>query len=234
MTFRPSSLALAVWLAAAGLALAQGSGHDHGDRDHDSHGDRDHDATMRHRFEDAEQWALRFEDEARDAWQLPDSVVAVLVDREDLVVADIGSATGYFPVRFARAVPRGAVIGSDVEPGMVMYLNDRARSERIENLTSVLAAPDDPHLPRVCDLVFFCNTIHHIDDRIEYLRRLREQLVPGGRIAVVDFRLESTKGPPHKLAPGIVEEELAAAGYEPVARHEFLPEQYFLVYRALP
>ena len=114
---------------------------------------------------------------------------------------------------------------------MVMYLNDRARVEGLTNLSSVLAAPDDPHLPRRVDLVFLCNTFHHIDDRIEYFRRLREQLRPGGRIAVVDFRLESEKGPPHKLAPGIVEEELVAAGYELAERHDFLPEQYFLVFR---
>ncbi len=44
-------------------------------------------------------------------------------------IADIGSATGYFPVRFARACPDGFVIGADIEPGMIQYLNDRARRE---------------------------------------------------------------------------------------------------------
>lgn len=197
------------------------------------HEGRNDDATAHHRFEDAERWAERFETPGRDAWQLPDSVVATLIDRDDLVVADIGSATGYFPVRFARALPRGAVIGADIEPSMVMYLNDRARAEGLPNLTSVLAAPDDPHLPRRADLVFLCNTIHHIDDRIEYFRRLQDQLAPAGRVAVVDYRPESKKGPPHKLPPGIVEEEMAAAGYEPIGQYEFLPEQYFLVFRVL-
>jgi SAM-dependent methyltransferase len=197
---------------------------------HGSHGD---DATEIRRFDDAAHWAERFESPERDAWQLPDSVVAALVDRDDLVIADIGSATGYFPVRFARAVPRGAVIGSDIEPSMVMWLNDRARTEGLTNLTSVLAAPDDPHLPRRVNLVFICNTVHHIDDRIEYFRRLRAQLVPGGRIAIVDYRLDSERGPPHKLAPEIVEKELVAAGFERVARHDFLPEQWFLVFAPL-
>jgi SAM-dependent methyltransferase len=224
----PASLSLVLGLLLATPALAQE--HDHSGHDHDDHR---HDATANHRFEDPERWAARFEAAERDAWQLPDSVVAALIDRDDLVVADIGSATGYFPVRFARAVPAGAVIGSDVEPSMVMYLNDRARTEGLANLTSVLAAPDDPHLPRRVDLVFLCNTFHHINDRIEYFRRLREQLADRGRVAVVDFRLDSEKGPPHKLAPEIVEEELAGAGFELIERHEFLPEQYFQVYRVL-
>lgn len=155
---------------------------------HGGHGPGDDDATIRHRFEDAQQWAERFEAADRDAWQLPDTVIARVVDRPDLVVADIGSATGYFAVRFARAVPQGVVLGADVEPDMVRYLNDRARREGIANLVSVLAAPDDPHLPRAADVVFVCNTIHHIDDRVDYFRHLQEQTAPDARLVVVDYR----------------------------------------------
>lgn len=211
----PLILALCV-LAVPAAARAQ---HPHGTDPH-------------HRFEDAAEWAKRFEDPARDAWQLPDSVVATLVARKDLVVGDIGSATGYFPVRFARALPEGRVIGADVEPGMVTWLNDRARREELPNLVSVLAGPDDPHFPCRVDLVFVCNTYHHIADRAAYFRKLREQTSPGARLAIVDYRPESAMGPREKLAAAIVEAELAEAGWVPEARHDFLPEQYFLVFRA--
>lgn len=209
---------------------AQEPGHDHTDEADHPH---DHDdATARHRFEDAEAWAAQFEDPARDEWQLPDRVVETLIDREDLVIADIGSATGYFPVRFAHASPRGLVFGADIEPGMVWYLNDRARAEGLSNLISILAAPDDPHLPQPVDLVFICNTYHHIDDRMDYLDRLRVQLRPGARVAIVDFRQSSPRGPDHKLDPEVVQEEFLRAGYTFEARHDFLPDQYFLVYSA--
>ncbi len=195
------------------------------------HRHRDDHATSDHRFENAKEWAAHFEDPARDAWQLPDSVVSVLVDRDDLVVADIGSATGYFPVRFARRLPRGYVYGVDIEPSMVFFLNDRARRESLRNLVSVLAAPDDPHLPQPVDLVFICNTYHHIDGRLDYFQRLHDQLSDDARIAIVDYRIDSKRGPPHKLAPDHVEREMREAGYTLVARHDFLPEQYFLVFR---
>lgn len=191
-----------------------------------------HGMDHHHRFEDAASWAERFEDPSRDAWQLPDSVVAALAVRPDLVVGDIGSATGYFPVRFARALPEGRVIGADVEPGMVTWLNDRARREELPNLVSVLAGPDDPHFPCRVDLVFVCNTYHHIEDRPAYFRKLLEQTRPGARLAIVDYRPASEMGPREKLAPEVVEAELAAAGWAPAARHDFLPEQYFLVFQA--
>ena len=218
LTFSLPFLALVSLLPAA----AQEPG------DQPGHG-RD-DAVVHRRFEDAESWAKRFEDPARDAWQLPDRVVKVLALRKDLVVADIGSATGYFPVRFARACSEGLVLGADIEPDMVHYLNDRARRDGLTNLVSILADDDNPHLPVPVDLVFICNTYHHIDARIDYFRRLQEQLAEKGRVAVVDFRPSSKRGPRHKLAPEVVEKEMIEAGYRVVERHDFLPEQYFLVF----
>lgn len=213
----------ALMLVAAGSLAQTHEGHQHPPHDDD--------ATISHRFEDAEAWAARFEDPERDAWQLPDKIVATLVTNETVRIADIGSATGYFPVRFAKAAPEGMVIGVDIEPDMVFYLNDRARKEGLSNLVSVLAAPDDPHLPTTVDLVFICNTYHHISDRIDYFIRLKEQLRADGRVSIVDYRPSSKKGPPHKLAAEVVESEMAEAGYDIVERHDFLPEQYFLVFR---
>jgi SAM-dependent methyltransferase len=214
--------ALALLLALPAAAPAEKP---HGSHEHD-HGD---DATIHHRFEDAERWAERFEAADRDEWQLPGEVISRVVDRPDLVVADIGSATGYFTVRFADAVPEGMVIGSDVEPDMVRYLNDRARAEGRNNLVSVLAAPGDPHLPRPADVVFLCNTIHHIDGRVDYFRRLLDQTTEDARLVVVDYKPESSMGPPHKLDSAQVVDELGRAGWTLVASHDALPEQWFLV-----
>lgn len=198
-------------------------------RDH-GHGIDDH-ATSQRRFEEAESWAAYFEDPARDAWQLPDSVVALLATRDDLAVLDIGSATGYFPVRFAHKLPRGIVFGADIEPSMVFYLNDRARREGLRNLVSILAESGNPHTPQPVDLVFICNTYHHIDQRVGYFERLKEQLRPEARVVVVDYRIDSRRGPPHKLRREAVIREMNTAGYELTNEYAFLPEQYFLVFQ---
>ena len=96
---------------------------------------------------------------------------------------------------------------------------------------SVLAEPGDPHLPIDADLIFICNTYHHIDARIDYFRRLKDQLSTDSRIAVVDFRPSSERGPRHKLAREAVESEMTAAGFEVAERYDFLPDQYFVVFR---
>ena len=187
-----------------------------------------------HGFGDAERWAAQFDDPARDAWQKPDEVIGALAPAPDAVIADIGAGTGYFSARLARAVPRGKVIGVDIEPDMVRYLARRAHREGLANLSAQLGAADDARLPVRADLVLLVDTYHHIAAREDYFRRLRSSLAPGARLAIIDFRRDSPYGPPPstRIPLAEVKRELARAGFEPVAEHDFLPYQYFVVLRA--
>jgi SAM-dependent methyltransferase len=201
---------------------------------HAGHGHHGGAHAMPHRFDDAARWAQEFESPERDAWQRPDLVVSALSLPRDARVADLGAGTGYFAVRLARAVPEGRVWGVDIEPAMVRWMLDRARRENLPNLTATLAAPDDALLPEPVDLVLVVDTYHHIDARTAYFTALRRSLRPGGRVVIVDFTLESPVGPPAamRLAPAVVRQEFAAAGYAFERSVEGLTRQYMLVFRA--
>jgi SAM-dependent methyltransferase len=189
--------------------------------------------THEHRFDNAEKWAREFDDPKRDAWQKPHEVIQALALKPDAVVADIGSGTGYFAVRLAHMVPKGKVYGLDTEPDMVKYLAERAKREGLRNLISSKAEAGDPRLPEKADLVILVDVYHHIDGRDAYFGRLRASLKPGGRVAIIDFRMDSPDGPPKaaRIAPEQVMVELKRAGYALEKEHAFLPNQYFLVFR---
>ena len=189
--------------------------------------------SIHHRFEDAEKWADIFENPERDAWQKPDEVIRSLELPADAVIADIGSATGYFPVRFARVAVQGQVYGIDVEPTLVDYLNTRAKKENLLNMLSILGEPGDPKIPEKADLVFLCNTYHHIQERDEYFENLKKYMQPGGRLVIVDFKKgDLPVGPPdkHKLAPDDVLLELKDVGYRRITHDLQLPYQYVLIF----
>jgi predicted methyltransferase len=188
--------------------------------------------THQHAFSGADHWAQVFDDPARDRWQKPDEVIAALALKPDSVVADIGAGTGYFAMRLAPKVPQGRVFAVDVEADMVKYVGQRARKANLDNVTAVLAAPDDPKLPAKVEVALLVDTYHHIGNREDYFRRLAHALKPSGRVAVIDFTMESPVGPPAsgRLAPTVVKAEMQRAGYRLVAEHAFLPNQYFLVF----
>ena len=186
-----------------------------------------------HKFSGAEHWAKVFDDPEWDKWQKPHDVITALKLAPDQSVADIGAGTGYFAVRFAHMLPQGRVYGVDVESDMVKYLGERAKKENLANLTAVAGAPDDARIPAPVDLVILVDVYHHIDQRTEYFRKLRASLKPGGRIAVIDFRMDAPTGPPKnaRIAPDRVKTEMKNAGYVIDAEHAFLPNQYFLIFK---
>jgi predicted methyltransferase len=189
--------------------------------------------THEHSFSDAKNWAQVFDDPKRDATQKPHEVIQTLALKPDAVVADIGAGTGYFSVRLAHAVrPKGRVYGVDTEPDMVKYLAERAQRENLTNVTAIAGAPDDPRLPEKVDLIVMVDVFHHIEKRASFLTKLRGSLKPGGRIAIIDFRMDSPDGPPKsaRITPAGVKSEFKRAGYALLKEHTFLPNQYFLVF----
>jgi SAM-dependent methyltransferase len=190
--------------------------------------------TGEHSFSGAEHWAKVFDDPARDAWQKPHEVIEALAPAPDWTVADVGSGTGYFAARFAHFVPKGRVYGVDTEPEMVKYLAERAKREGLANLVSVAGSPGGANLPEKVDLVLMVDVYHHISGREAYFRKLRGSLKPRARVAIIDFRGDAPDGPPEKerIPPAQVKAELERAGYALAKQHDFLPNQFFLVFEA--
>lgn len=167
----------------------------------------------------------------RAAWQKPDRVVQTLHLRPGMTIADVGAGTGYFARRFAAAVgPKGRVLALDVQPEMLTEL--RRRAPDATNIETRRTDPNDPGLaPRSVDMVFICDTGHHLPDRIRYYGKLRDALRPRGRLVLIDFhRRPLPVGPPvaEKVSREDTITEAQSAGFRLIASHDFLPYQYFL------
>jgi len=176
----------------------------------------------------SDEYAKVLEDPSRDAWQKPHDVVMALDLKPTDVVADIGAGTGYFARRFAHHAAK--VYAVDIDAKLLAV----ARTQAPGNLETILASPDDPHLPdQSIDVVFFCDVLHHIEHRPAYYAKLTNVLKPSGRIVVVDFYPKDLPvGPPPsmKIAEQDVIAELRNAGFDLRKRLELLPYQYFLFF----
>jgi ubiquinone/menaquinone biosynthesis C-methylase UbiE len=153
-----------------------------------------------------------------------------------MAIADIGSGSGYFTRRFVKTVTAsGMVYAVDVEPEMLAYVKQSLLNMHAPySAEFILAKPDNPQLPpESVDVIFVCNTIHHLENRITYFNNVKSSLKPGGRIAIIDFYPDERSGelgfPKRHLIPReTVIQEMRAAGYGLHREHGFLPKQYFL------
>ncbi len=185
--------------------------------------------------ESASQYIKSLEDPGRDAWQQPEAVIDSLGIRPGDDVADLGAGSGYFTMRLAQAVGATSnVYAVDVDPQMLEYIARRAEEEQLENIQTILAAPHDPKLGSASvDLIFICNTLHHISDRERYYSLLARALKPGGRLVNIDFQKRASPVGPSlemRIARKDAIKELEAAGFRLIKEFDFLKYQYFLVF----
>jgi arsenite methyltransferase len=199
-----------------------------------------HGSAERRGPSDIQQYIETLERPDRDQDQKPDDVIKALALNEYMTIADIGAGSGYFTRKFVWAVQdKGMVYAIDTEPAMLKY-----NEEMIEHLHTpynakfLLVKSDDPMLsPASVDLVFLCNTYHHLDRRSDYFSRLRGALKPGGRVAIIDFYHDDRSGSlgfskEHLVSRETVIQEMAEAGYTRIKEHTFLARQYFIEFSA--
>jgi ubiquinone/menaquinone biosynthesis C-methylase UbiE len=153
-------------------------------------------------------------------------------------VADIGAGEGYFVPYLSRAVgPQGKVYAVEVDDERVAQLEARVLAEGLANVEVVRGRFEDPELPDAgIDRVLIVNTYHHIEDRSDYFARLRRDLRPGGRVAIIENDTDLTgvlslfldEG--HTSTASEVREEMRSAGYRTVQSHDWLATQIFEVF----
>jgi ubiquinone/menaquinone biosynthesis C-methylase UbiE len=172
-------------------------------------------------------------DPSRDAWQKPKEVVEKLGIIPGAKVADIGAGGGYFTWYLADAAGKqGTVYAVDTDETGLDIIRRDMQSRGVKNVVPIRAEPMDPHLPTPVDLVFSCDTYHHMQDRIAYFRSLARSLTADGRVAILDFH-------PHGFFSGIlghgtaeeeVRREMEAAGYRRVEAFDIIDGQHFQIF----
>lgn len=193
-------------------------------------------------YDDPKAMIAVFEDSERDAWQLPARVVRSLsIPSKGAVIADIGAGSGYFTRRLAAEVPGGRVYAVDVDGEFEDYLLDNREAWGTPNIEPHLAMYDDPLLPSTeLDLVFAANTYAFIRNRVAYFSKVRAALRPDGRLALIDFRPDSTPpgtiapAPEHRIPRDRALSELAEAGFVLEREETYLPHQWFLILAPKP
>jgi protein-L-isoaspartate O-methyltransferase len=178
-------------------------------------------------------WLERPEREAEEA---PSLAIKALKVQPGQVVADIGAGSGYYTVRLARAVgAKGHVFATDIQTAMLDLLRANVAKAGLENVTTVLGAPDDPRLPPASiDLAIMVDVYHELAAPQAFLRRLRPALKKDGRLVLLEFRKEDRRIPileVHKMSVAEVRQELEPEGYRLAEVLNDLPWQHILVLR---
>jgi ubiquinone/menaquinone biosynthesis C-methylase UbiE len=124
----------------------------------------------------------------------------------------------------------------DIQPEMLKLLNERAKKERVGNVTPILGSVIDPRLPeRQIDLVVLVDVYHEFSYPEQMLAAIRKSLKPQGRIALAEFRAEDPNVPIlplHKMTKKQILKEFPANGLRLVEQFDGLPWQHLMFFRS--
>ena len=131
----------------------------------------------------------KFEIESREVFAARRAILAAVGLRPGDRIADVGSGTGLYLRAFSEAVGGdGRVWAVDISPRLVDFIEKRVAEERLDNVAVVRSAADSTRLPPAAAThAFVCDAYHHFVDWPAMLASIRQTLVPGGTLVVVDF-----------------------------------------------
>ena len=144
--------------------------------------------TLTTQQRDPQQYRQTLENPDRVAALQVDKVIATLDITPGMRIADLGAGSGVFTIPFARAVgATGKVYAIDIDAGLLAIVTDKATAAGLANVVTVVAGETDPRLPEPVDVLFICDTLHHLPNPGEYVKPSGRWLRANGRVVVIDF-----------------------------------------------
>ncbi|MXY23516.1 MAG: methyltransferase domain-containing protein [Acidobacteria bacterium] len=172
----------------------------------------------------------------RDAWQEPELIMDALSIADGAVVADVGAGGGWFTVRLAQRVgPNGLVYAEDIQPQMIESINRRVSRAGLANVQTIIGTPSNPMIPAPIDALLMVEVYGQLEDPVTLLQNVLPRLKPGGRVGIVEYRLDGGgPGPPtaERVEPETIIRDAEAAGLRLQSRNDQFRFQYLLVFVA--
>lgn len=111
--------------------------------------------------------------------------------RENMIVADLGTGSGFYALAAARMVPSGKVYAVEVDRDYLTLVKNKAKDENITNLECFwgdIEVPEGTHIKEhTIDRAIVSNVFSQLTDRYNFLQELTRILKPGGEVLFIDW-----------------------------------------------
>ncbi len=111
--------------------------------------------------------------------------------REDMVVADLGTGSGFYSLALAKMVPNGKVYAIEINRDYLTLVKNKVRDEKLENIECLwgdIERHEGTHIKSgIVDRAVVSNVFSQLTDRINFIKELDRILKPDGEVLFIDW-----------------------------------------------
>ena len=127
----------------------------------------------------------------------PEKILNELGLNKEMVAADFGCGSGGWALPLAEKLEEGKVYAVDILEEPLSALKAKIKLGKIFNIELIKSnvSQTSKLTPESCDLVLMTNLLFECEDKKRVLEEGKRALKKGGKILVVDWKLDASLGP---------------------------------------
>jgi len=149
-------------------------------------------------------------------------------------IADIGAGSGYHVFRMAPIAKKGMVYAVDIQPEMLMAIENSKETSKIKNIETILSSEKSVYLSKnSVDKILMVDVYHEFGFPIEMITSIKSALKPKGELFLIEYRAEDPNVPIkkiHKMSEKQAVKEMNAAGFKLKKNINNLPWQHCMIF----
>ncbi|MBL6877874.1 MAG: methyltransferase domain-containing protein [Flavobacteriaceae bacterium] len=149
-------------------------------------------------------------------------------------IADIGAGSGYHVFRMAPIAKKGMVYAVDIQPEMLMAIENSKETSKIKNIETILSSEKSVYLSKnSVDKILMVDVYHEFSLPIEMITSIKSALKPKGELFLIEYRAEDPNVPIkkiHKMSEKQAVKEMNAAGFKLKKNINNLPWQHCMIF----
>lgn len=173
----------------------------------------------------------RLDNKLRRIMLPPDKTLIRLGLKNGDIVADIGAGIGYFSMPASKIVGHeGVVYALDISKEMLDEIDKGIKKNNISNIKTVKVKESKLFIEDgAVNFAFACNVLHEVDDLDSIISEIKRILIPGGKIAIIEWKkITGLFGPPisERLDPEILISKIKSAGFSNIKKFDINKDLY--------
>lgn len=112
-----------------------------------------------------------------------------------MIVADLGSGSGFYTMLVAKEIPQGVVYAVDIDNHFLKSISNHAHDLGLDNIRTIHADLENPHgshlKDELVDVVIVSNILFQIQNKENFIKEIFRILKKEGKVLFTDFHPNS-------------------------------------------